>query len=485
MSPLPIDVPYRFPGTVPASSVGVGHELLEPGAGSGHVVCVAGRLMLTRPQGKVAFAELRDWSGSVQLFAVASSTDRFEELTRLSLGDWVGVTGEVVRTRRGELSVQVATWSLLAQARHGFGDKWRGVHDPDLRYRQREVDLWANDGVRETFLLRSRAVASVRRLLDERGFVEVETPVLHPIPGGALAKPFVTHYNALHADFYLRIATELHLKRLVIGGFERVYEIGRIFRNEGLSPRHNPEFTSVEIYQAYADYTDMMDLTEQLVAGVALATRGTTRLVYQDRELDLTPPWRRATMAELIEETTGRAVNLDVGRDELARVAGDLGVTVSPSEGSGKIMLEIYEKTTEPGLWGPVMVMDYPRDVSPLARDHRTKAGYVERFEPVVAGRELGNAFTELADPDEQRRRLEAQALERAAGDDEAMVVDEEFLRALEHGMPPTGGLGIGVDRLVMLLADAASIREVLLFPALRPEQREDREEPASPDEDG
>jgi lysyl-tRNA synthetase class 2 len=438
--------------------------------------------MLTRPQGKVAFAELRDWSGSVQLFAVASSTDRFEELTRLSLGDWVGVTGEVVRTRRGELSVQVATWSLLAQARHGFGDKWRGVHDPDLRYRQREVDLWANDGVRETFLLRSRAVASVRRLLDERGFVEVETPVLHPIPGGALAKPFVTHYNALHADFYLRIATELHLKRLVIGGFERVYEIGRIFRNEGLSPRHNPEFTSVEIYQAYADYTDMMDLTEQLVAGVALATRGTTRFVYQDRELDLTPPWRRATMAELIEETTGRAVNLEIGRDELARVADDLGVTVSPSDGPGKIMLEIYEKTTEPGLWGPVMVMDYPRDVSPLARDHRTKAGYVERFEPVVAGRELGNAFTELADPDEQRRRLEAQALERAAGDDEAMVVDEEFLRALEHGMPPTGGLGIGVDRLVMLLADAASIREVLLFPALRPEQREG---PAGPDEDG
>ena len=482
MSPDRGDVPYRFPGTVPAASVAAGHERLEPGTGSGHVVSVAGRLMLTRPQGKVAFAELRDWSGTVQLFAVASTTERFEELTRLSLGDWVGVTGEVVRTRRGELSVQVATWSLLARARHGFGDKWRGVHDPDVRYRQREVDLWANDGVRETFLLRSRAVAALRRLLDERGFVEVETPVLHPIPGGALARPFVTHYNALHADFYLRIATELHLKRLVIGGFERVYELGRIFRNEGISPRHNPEFTSVEIYQAYADYTDMMDLTEQLVAGVALATLGTTHLVYQERELDLTPPWRRATMAELIEESTGRAVHLGLGRAEIARAAADLGVAVSPADGPGKIMLEIYEKTTESDLWGPVIVMDYPLEVSPLARDHRTKPGYVERFEPVVAGRELGNAFSELADPDEQRRRLEAQALERAAGDDEAMVVDEEFLRALEHGMPPTGGLGIGVDRLVMLLADAASIREVLLFPALRPAQRADEGSPDGTD---
>ncbi len=466
------DVPYRFPGTVPAASVASGREALAPGEGSGELVSVAGRLMLTRPQGRVAFAELRDWSGAVQLFAVASSTERFDELTKLALGDWVGVTGEVARTKRGEVSVQVASWSLLARTRHGFGDKWRGVHDPDLRYRQREVDLWANEGVRETFLLRSRAVSSLRRLLDERGFVEVETPVLHPIPGGALARPFVTHYNALHSDYYLRIATELHLKRLVIGGFERVYEVGRIFRNEGLSPRHNPEFTSVEIYQAYADYEDMMELTEQLVAGVALATLGTSRLVYQGRDLDLTPPWRRASMSELIEERTGAAVALELGREELARIASQHGVPVADGDGPGKIMLEIYEKTTEPELWGPVLVVDYPLEVSPLARDHRSKPGYVERFEPVVAGRELGNAFTELTDPDEQRRRLEAQAAGHAAGDEEAMVVDEEFLRALEHGMPPTGGLGIGVDRLVMLLADAAAIREVILFPALRPERR-------------
>ncbi|MHB1781471.1 MAG: lysine--tRNA ligase [Acidimicrobiales bacterium] len=471
------DVPYRFPGTVPAASVASGREALAPGEGSGEVVSVAGRLMLTRPQGRVAFAELRDWSGAVQLFAVASSTERFDELTKLALGDWVGVTGEVVRTKRGEVSVQVASWSLLARTRHGFGDKWRGVHDPDLRYRQREVDLWANEGVRETFLLRSRAVASLRRLLDERGFVEVETPVLHPTPGGALARPFVTHYNALHADYYLRIATELHLKRLVIGGFERVYEVGRIFRNEGLSPRHNPEFTSVEIYQAYADYEDMMELTEQLVAGVALATLGTSRLVYQGRELDLTPPWRRATMSELIEERTGAAVALELGREELVRIASQLGVPVADGDGPGKIMLEIYEKTTESELWGPVLVVDYPLEVSPLARDHRSKPGYVERFEPVVAGRELGNAFTELTDPDEQRRRLEDQAAGHAAGDEEAMVVDEEFLRALEHGMPPTGGLGIGVDRLVMRLADAAAIREVILFPALRPERRSGEED--------
>ncbi len=467
-------VPYRLPGTVGAGVVAAdpAYASLEAGGSSGVVVSVAGRIMRSRPQGRIAFAEVRDWTGAVQLFAQEGVTECFEELTRLNLGDWIGATGEVVRTKRGELSVAVVSWSLLAEARRSFGDKWRGIHDVELRHRQREVDLWANDGVRETFLVRSKVVAELRRLLAERGFVEVETPVLHPIAGGAHAKPFVTHYNALHADFYLRIALELYLKRLLVGGFERVFELGRVFRNEGLSPRHNPEFTMLELYQAYADYTDMMAITEELVAGVAESVLGTTTLRYQDRDLDLTPPWRRATMEELIAEQTGAEVSLELGVEELRRRAEGLGVPVAETDGPGKIILEIYEKTTEPNLWGPVFVMDYPKEVSPLARDHRSRPGYVERFEPVVAGRELGNAFSELVDPDEQRRRLVAQAAERAAGDEEAMALDEEFLRALEHGMPPTGGLGIGVDRLVMLLTDKANIREVILFPALRPEHR-------------
>ena len=469
--PRPEEIPYRFEGAQPVATVtsDPAAQALEAGASLGRQVTVAGRLMRVRSQGKLCFAELRDWTGSIQLFAEAATTEAFEALAGSSFGDWVGATGEVMRTRRGELSVRVATWTLLAPARRGFGDKWRGVHDIDVRHRQREVDLWANEGVRDVFLLRSRLVAGMRRLLDERGFVEVETPVLHPVVGGAHAKPFMTHYNALHADFALRIATEIHLKRLVVGGFERVYEIGRIFRNEGLSPRHNPEFTGLEVYQAYADYTDMMELTEHLVASLAKELVGSTLLTYQGRELDLTPPWRRATIEELVYERTGVELELAMGRDELARRAAGLEVPVAPGDGPGKILLEIYEKTTETTLWGPVLVCDYPKEVSPLARDHRSRPGYVERFEPVVAGRELGNAFSELADPDEQRRRLEAQAAERAAGDEEAMVVDEDFLRALEHGMPPTGGLGIGIDRLVMLLADQANIREVILFPALRP----------------
>ncbi|MCU1489788.1 MAG: lysyl-tRNA synthetase, class [Acidimicrobiaceae bacterium] len=464
-------IPYRFETTRAAGELASdkAFEDLAPGESSGVVVSVAGRLMRLRAQGRVAFAELRDWTGAIQLFAQSDVTERFDELAGRALGDWVGAVGEVVRTKRGELSVRVVEWVLLAEARRGFGDKWRGVNDPDLRYRQREVDLWANEGVRDTFLVRSKVLAAIRRLLSERGFIEVETPVLHQVASGAHARPFVTHYNSLHSDFYLRIALELHLKRLVVGGFERVFEIGRVFRNEGISPRHNPEFTELELYQAYADYHDVMALTEELVAGVSLEVLGKTTLTYQGRPLDLTPPWRRATLEELVAEQTGVEVGLHLPPEELRRRARELGVAVSDDDGPGKVLVEIYEKTTESSLWGPVFVMDYPKEVSPLARDHRSRPGYVERFEPVIAGRELGNAFSELADPDEQRRRLLDQAAERAAGDEEAMALDEEFLRALEHGMPPTGGLGIGVDRLIMLLTDQANIREVVLFPALRP----------------
>ena len=442
------------------------------GEESGVNVVVAGRLMRSRPQGKLAFGELWDWTGSIQLFALATLTPDFEEYRRLSLGDWIGVAGEVVRTRRGELSVKVASWELLAQARRGFGDKWHGVSDPDIRYRQRELDLWANEGVRDIFLMRSKVVASIRRRLGAAGFVEVETPVLHPIPGGATARPFITHYNALHTDVYLRIATELYLKRCVVGGLERVFEIGRTFRNEGLSPRHNPEFTMLELYQAYADYTDMMVIFEDIVSGTAEELFGATVLPYLGREIDLTPPWRRATLVELIAEHAGVELDLTMGLEQLRGIASGLGVPFEPWYGPGKLILEIYEKTTEAELWGPVFVCDYPQEVSPLARAHRSKPGWVERFEPIIAGRELGNAFSELVDPDDQRARFEEQERERALGDDEAMSIDWDYLRALELGLPPTGGLGMGIDRLVMLYADAANIREVVLFPALRLEER-------------
>ena len=468
------DLPYRFDRTDLAADLHAAYDDLEAGAETGRVARVAGRLMLVRPQGRLAFAELRDGSGSVQLFALSAVTPDFAAFAKLRIGDWVGAAGPAVKTRTGELSVKVDEWVLLAEARRGFGDKWRGITDVDLRYRQRYVDLWANEDSRRTFALRSRLLSLMRRWLENRGFVEVETPMLQPIPGGATAKPFVTHHNALDVDLYLRIAPELYLKRLVVGGFERVFEIGRVFRNEGLSPRHNPEFTLLELYAAYLDYTDLMALTEELVAWLADELLQTTKLSYGGRDLDLTPPWRRATLTELVAESTGRTLELEQGTGALRAVATELGVPFGPSDGPGKLLLEIYEKTTEPAQWGPVFVVDYPEEVSPLARRHRSRPGWVERFEAIVAGRELCNAFSELTDPDEQRRRFEDQARARAAGDDEAMVVDDDYLRALEYGLPPTAGLGIGIDRLVMLFADAPTIRDVVLFPTLRPEPPED-----------
>jgi lysyl-tRNA synthetase class 2 len=359
---------------------------------------------------------------------------------------------------------------LLAQARRNFGDKWRGVSDTETRYRQREVDLWANERSRQLLRLRSDVVRRMRQRLWDLGFVEVETPLLHPIAGGATARPFITHHNTFDTDFYLRIAPELYLKRLVVGGVDKVFEIGRSFRNEGVSPRHNPEFTTLELYQAYADYTDTMVVFEELCAGLALDVLGTTVLSYGGRELDLTTPWRRATMTELIAEATGFTLNVRTPRDELVSVATEVGISVEDGWGPGKILLEIYEKTTEAGLWGPVFVIDYPAEVSPLARRHRDGPDLVERYEPVVAGRELGNGFTELIDPDDQRARFTEQAAAHAAGDDEAAgEIDEDYLRALEYGLPPTSGFGLGVDRLLMLLGDVSNIREVIAFPTLRP----------------
>ncbi len=467
----PVSIPYRYERTATAAELAAAHANLPTEGESGKVESVAGRLMLRREMGRLAFGTLRDSSGSIQLFAGAKWTADFEGFTGLNRGDWIGATGEVVRTKTGELSIKVADWVLLAPARRSFGDKWRGIADVDLRYRQRYADLWANEESREVLLLRSRVISETRRWLEARGFVEVETPIFHPIPGGAAARPFVTHHNALDQDLYLRVAPELYLKRLVVGGFEKVFEIGRVFRNEGLSPRHNPEFTMLELYQAYADYTDLMVLTEELVSHLARTLRGTTSLSYAGRHLELAPPWQRATLASLVASETGDAVDVSAPVDQLRAVAAAHQVPTDDAWGPGKLLLEIYEKTTEPRLWGPVFVTDYPTEVSPLSRAHRSQTGVVERFEAIVAGRELCNAFSELTDPDLQRQRFEEQARARAAGDEEAMAVDEDYLRALEFGLPPTAGIGIGIDRVAMLLAGTEAIRDVIAFPTLRPEQ--------------
>ncbi len=462
--------PYRVDVTDRAADLQQAYADLEDGGSTGVTATVAGRIMLLRDMGRLAFATLRDSSGAIQLMATAKGTEDHKGLTGLNLGDWVVASGEVIRSNKGELSVRVASWQLLAEARRGFGDKWHGITDTDMRYRQRYADLWANEASMRVFQARSRVMSLTRRFLEERGFVEVETPVFHPIPGGALARPFTTHHNALDLDLYLRIAPELYLKRLVVGGFERVFELARVFRNEGLSTRHNPEFTMLELYQAYADYGDIMELTEQLIAFLATEVTGSPVVTYQGREVDLTPPWTRATLVDLVEQHAGVRLDLRMPLDELRRIAADHGVEVDEAWGPGKLVLEIYEKTTEAELWGPVFVLDYPKEVSPLARDHREVPETVERFEAIVAGRELANAFSELVDPDEQRRRFEDQARAKAAGDAEAMAVDEDYLRALEYGLPPNGGLGIGMDRLIMLLTDTPSIRDVVLFPTLRPE---------------
>ncbi len=478
----PDRVPYRFEPTANSAEIRVDFDSIEDGTETGKQVTVAGRLMLRRVQGKLAFGTLQDSGGRIQLFAPAKVTPDFERFCELSLGDWIGVTGEVMKTRKGELSVKVEQWLLLAEARRPFPDKFHGISDPDTRYRQRYLDLWVTPESREVFLLRSKVMSSIRRWLAERGFMEVETPIFHPIPGGAAARPFTTHHNALDQELFLRIAPELYLKRLVVGGFERVFEIGRVFRNEGISTRHNPEFTMLELYQAYADYNDMMALVEELVAHLAVEIHGTTTLTFDGREMDVAPPWRRASMIELIEERTGVRVGLTMAHDELRRIAVDHGVEVRDYYGPGKLILELYEKTVEADLWGPIFVTDYPKEVSPLARDHREVPGLTERFEAVMAGREVANAFSELIDPEDQRDRFEDQAEQLDHGDDEAMPVDEDYLRAMDYGLPPTGGLGIGIDRLIMLLADVQAIRDVVLFPTLRPERLEPSDQPGPPE---
>jgi len=465
------EIPYRFDPDTRVEKLIANYADLDPATETDDVVTIAGRLMLRRVQGKLAFGTLDDGSGRIQLFAPSKTTEKFDQFCDLNLGDWIGVTGIVMTTRRGELSVRVDSWTCLAEARRPFPDKWHGISDTDTRYRQRYVDLWVSPDARNVFKVRSKMMSLTRSFLETRGAIEVETPIFHPIPGGANARPFTTHHNALDLDLYLRVAPELYLKRLTVAGFEKVFEIGRVFRNEGVSTRHNPEFTMLELYEAYADYEDIMQLVEELVEFLAVELTGSTILKIDERELDVARPWRRATMVELIEEAIGTTLSLDTPIDELRAVAADHEVPVKDSYGPGKLILEIYEKTTESSLWGPVYVTDYPVEVSPLSREHRSEAGMTERFEAILAGRELCNGFSELIDPEQQRLRFEEQAAQNASGDDEAMLVDEDYLRALEYGLPPTGGVGIGMDRLAMLLTGATSIRDVVLFPTLRPEQ--------------
>ena len=410
-------------------------------------VSLAGRLMVKRLQGGLVFADLQDGRGRIQLMATRNvlGEEEFSRFADLDVGDIIGVTGPIFRTKRGEITLEVNSFQLLTKSLRPMPEKWHGLKDVEIRYRQRYVDLIANPQVREVFRARSKIITSIRGLLDERGFIDVETPVLQEIPGGGHARPFQTHHNSLDRDLFLRIALELHLKRLLVGGFERVFEVGRVFRNEGLSPRHNPEFTLLECYQAYADYEDMMQLTQDLVVVSAMAANRPLETSYEGESVNLTPPFRRERMADLVMEYTGR-------------------------QAVGEELNDLFEEHVQPRLRQPTFVLDYPVEVSPLARPREDDPRFVERFELVILGREYANAFTELTDPLDQRARFEAQAAMRAAGNVEAHPMDEDFLRAVEYGLPPCGGLGIGVDRLVMLITDQPSIRDVILFPVMKPE---------------
>ncbi|ROR32112.1 lysine--tRNA ligase [Inmirania thermothiophila] len=437
-------------------------------------VRVAGRLMSKRVMGKVTFAHLQDMSGRIQLFVqrTALGEEAYRDFKGWDVGDIVGAEGTLFRTRTGELSVRVETLRLLVKSLRPLPEKFHGLTDTEQRYRQRYVDLLVNEVSRERFRIRSETVRFIRRFLDARGFLEVETPMLQVLPSGAAARPFVTHHNALDMDLYLRIAPELYLKRLVVGGFERVYEINRNFRNEGLSTQHNPEFTMLEFYQAYADYRDLMDLTETMLRELAEAVTGGTAVTYQGREIDFGRPFARMSVAEaVLAHNPGLDADALRDRARLAAHAEALGAEVKPSWGAGKLLVEIFERTVEDRLQDPTFITAYPTEVSPLARRSDTDPEVTDRFELFIAGREIANGFSELNDPEDQAERFRRQAAERAAGDDEAMPYDADYVRALEYGLPPTAGEGIGIDRLVMLLTDAPSIRDVILFPHMRPER--------------
>jgi lysyl-tRNA synthetase class 2 len=476
------------------------YESLGAGERADDIIAVAGRIVAIRDQGKLAFFVIRDNEGELQLFvrrdvlneAAASGVEAdggeaadvaadaadvaadektaFDRAKDLHVGDWIWARGPVMRTRRGELSVEPSEIVLLSKSLRPLPEKFHGLSDTDLRYRQRYVDLIANPEVRRVFEQRSAIVAAIRAYLTAAGYLEVETPMLHPIPGGATARPFVTHHNALDTDLYLRIAPELYLKRLLVGGFERVFEINRSFRNEGIDTRHNPEFTMLEAYQAYGSMQSMMELTEGIIVSTSTTVLGTTLVNYQGTEVELGDGFTVATMSDLVSASVGRPVSVHSSVEELRGLCSEHSIKVEQAWGSGKLLAELFDELVEKTLIQPTFVTQYPAEISPLSRRNDDDPAYTDRFELFITGREFANAFSELNDPLDQRARFEAQAAARDAGDDEAMYIDEDYLRAQEYGMPPAGGMGLGIDRLVMLLTDSASIRDVLLFPQLKPE---------------
>lgn len=463
----PFDV-YKIERTHTSEGVKSNYEELE-----GKEVTVAGRIMSKRGQGKVVFSDIHDRDGKIQLFIKidAVGEDKLKEYKSLDLGDIVVANGEVFKTKTEEISIKVHSFELISKSLKPLPEKWHGLKDPDLRYRQREVDIITNPEVKETFIKRSKIIKGIREFLDNKGFLEVDTPILASIAGGAAARPFITHHNTLDMDMYLRIATELYLKRLIVGGFEKVYDMGKNFRNEGMDNRHNPEFTCIELYEAYADYNDMMEITENMVAYVCEKVNGTTKVMYQGTEIDFKPPWNRITMVDAVKEHAGvdfNAINSDEEAREIAKEKHLEFPKPLNTVTKGEILNGLYEEFCEEKMIQPTFVMDYPVEISPLTKKKRGNEAFTERFEGFVFGRELCNAYSELNDPIVQRERFEQQAESRELGDDEAYVIDEEFMSALETGMPPTGGLGIGIDRLIMFLTDAASIRDVILFPTMK-----------------
>lgn len=438
----------------------------------GQPVVIAGRLMTIRSHGKTAFANLRDLSGDIQVYfrKDVMGEEAYKYVKMLDMGDIVGIEGHVFKTQKGEITVKVNKLTLLSKSLRPLPEKWHGLKDTELRYRQRYVDLIVNPSVRDTFVKRTKIVAKIREYLNSKQFMEVETPMMHAIPGGAAARPFITHHNALDIDIYMRISPELYLKRLIVGGLERVYEINRSFRNEGVSIRHNPEFTMMESYQAYGNFEDAIALTEGVVSYCAQEVLGTTKINYQGMDIDLTPPWNRITMQEGIKQYTGEDFDAIETLSEARAIADRLNVEYGEADGIGKIMNLCFEEYVEENLMQPTVVYGHPVEISPLAKQNREKPLTTERFEIFIYGRELANGYSELNDPIDQKQRFENQLKEREAGDDEAHRMDEDFVTALEYGLPPTAGLGIGIDRLVMFLTDSASIRDVLLFPLMKPE---------------